>query len=342
MTPPSVQEILRKEKPPTNNTPGHTKTEYYYTDLSGKPITDTAVLRYVENIKPPIPPAYRDVKIFYARDPSTLQKLFEGFDAAGRKQQIYSPTWNASAYRSKFEDLVKFGEKLPSLQRKILKFSRMEGTSRDKVISVMLRLINECHFRIGHPKYERKYGSIGVSTLRVSHLKELKNYIRISFRGKKGVQNECNVRGTEIIRILTSLTDGKKPGDYVFLEDGGKLVTPEKVNRWLEEQIPGSSTKMFRTFDTNILLIEFLRKKMATPSTSKAGYTQKDRTRHIKEAMDLISDQINNTPAILKKNYASRELYELYIQQPAEFERVFGTDESPHEIFIKFLKGTLA
>lgn len=342
----TAMEILRKLKTSATGkshpspTPG---PQFYYTDIAGKRITDPVILRYIENLRPPIPPAYRDVKIFYAKDPTQLQRLYEGIDAAGRKQQIYSPTWNAAAYKAKFEELIRFGEQLPSLQKRIMRYSRSPQLSRDKMISIMLRLINECHFRIGHPKYERKYGSYGVSTLQVRHVKELASKslsarsaaaVKVSFRGKKGVQNECKVVNPEIAGLLLQLTKGKKNDEYVFLEDG-KLVTPEKVNRWLESQIKGT-TKMFRTFDTNTLLIEFLRNK--TQSKPATEFTAQERGKHITEAMKDISEEINNTPAILKKNYASRELIELYVQEPEAFDHLVRNDQSPHEVFVGFLK----
>jgi hypothetical protein len=85
------------------------------------------------------------------------------------------------------------------------------------------------------------------------------------------------------------------------------------INFWLKSFDPVITSKDFRTYDSNIFLIIYIRGKR-DPEKLKIG----QRKKIIVEAMKQISEKIHNTPAILKKNYPSGGIVCMYITNPID------------------------
>jgi DNA topoisomerase-1 len=314
------------------------KDQFDIKDKNGKPVTDKKILDYIKVLV--IPPAYRDVKIFIESSPKIL---FEGFDDKGRKQQIYSCNWIKKAKRKKFQSLLKFGKMLPNIYLSINKHIRSPGIGKEKIISMILRIISVCYFRIGNLKYQKLYGSFGISTIQKKHVLIGKgSNIEIKFIGKKGVLNECVVTDEILIKEIKNLYNSKaSPTDFMFVYEEAsekKLITALDVNDWLKGHDPSFTTKMFRTFDTNVLLIEYLKRHHSGTLPGPAELKISHRKKNIVNAMKEISNCVNNTPAICKKSYANNDLIELYIHHPKKFEKEVLSDASSRVIFINFLK----
>jgi DNA topoisomerase I len=332
---------------------GEEASAFEYRDSAGTRITDAKVLSYIEKLK--IPPAYEDVSIFYVKSPKIL---FEGFDSKGRKQQIYSPQWVAKSTKRKFRDLIKFGQLLPQIHKDIQKHLRSSGTaslSMEKCIAVILKVISVCYFRLGHLKYERMYGSHGMSTLKKKHLIFRKaaqqsnakhpdkhpaehpdKHLVIEFVGKKAQLNTCTVHDAELIQILEDIAQDKQDEDFLFeyvnAQGERELVSALSVNEFLKSYNPKFTSKMFRTFDTNTMLIDFL-VKLGKPRTMTA--TQ--RKKNIVAAMKAISEMVNNTPSVCRKNYANERLITMYMENPVAFEKRFFVEKTSRQLFIDFL-----
>src|ERR1044072_5268786 len=85
---------------------------YYRPD--GARISDPAQIARLDSLA--IPPAYTDVVI--SPNPfSHLQAI--GKDARGRRQYRYHPGWLAERGKAKFERLVDFAVRLPSLRERV-------------------------------------------------------------------------------------------------------------------------------------------------------------------------------------------------------------------------------
>lgn len=316
------------------------KKIYKYLDKSGKEIKDKKTLDYLESLT--IPPAYNDVEIFYKKAPKIL---FQGLDAKGRLQQIYSPKWRASADKEKFKALIDFGHKLPAMNLAIKKNISTPGRSKDKIISIILRIITLCGFRIGQLKYHFLYGSIGLSTLMKKHitLKKNKSELHIIFLGKKGVQNECVVTDKTLIAEIEKFAVDKKSHEFLFMynEDGKpKHITPIDVNNWLKEYNEEFTSKFFRTFAVNEKFIEITRDSTISLPTTM---TEAQRKKQVVSMIKDLSCSINNTPSICKKSYLDPKLIELYIQQPKKYTtNIIKNNYSPSVNFIKFLESNHA
>ncbi len=87
------------------------KGAFRYYDSRDKRISDEGKLARIEALA--IPPAWKDVWI----SPRATAKLqATGFDAAGRKQYLYSADYRAQQERAKYDKLIRFGDALPTLR----------------------------------------------------------------------------------------------------------------------------------------------------------------------------------------------------------------------------------
>jgi len=305
--------------------------EYTIKNKKGDIINDKKILSYVESLV--IPPAYKNVKINMEKNPKIL---YEGYDDKGRKQQIYSKSWTKRATKKKFKELFLFGKTLPKIYLDINRHIQNPKLTKEKIISIIIKIISVCYFRVGNLKYQKLYGSYGISNIQKRHVKLVTpNSIQIKFIGKKGVENECWVNDKIIIDELTNLYNSKKSNDYMFnyIKNGECfMIKAIDINNWLKSYHHSFTSKMFRTFDTNTLLIDYLKKYPPTKESLNS------RKKIIVQAMKEISGCVNNTPAICKKNYASNDLIEMYIQNPKNYEKEFSNNNVSRVNFINFLK----
>jgi DNA topoisomerase-1 len=308
------------------------KFKFKIIDKDDNIVNDKKVLDYIQNLV--IPPAYRDVTIFYESKPKIL---FEGFDDKGRKQQIYSQEHKKKAMKKKFCNILNFGKVLPKIEKDINIHIKDKTPTKNKIISLIIKIVMLCGFRIGNIKYQKLYNSFGISNIFKKHIKTHKDNMFISFIGKKGVLNECIIKDKSLINEIDILLENKTPKDYVFqyLDDGNlNLIKATEINDWLKSYHMDVTSKMFRTFDTNILFIEFMRKNSVDPEKlSELG-----RKKVVNDALKVISCQINNTPAICKKEYLHIDLLTLFLESPKKFKKYFYGCLDARTCFLNYLE----
>jgi DNA topoisomerase-1 len=292
------------------------KPKFKITDKSGKVISDKKVIDYVKSLV--IPPAYHDVKIFMEANPKIL---FEGFDDKNRRQQIYSGAHKKKASKDKFCHLLEFGQVLPNIESDIKKYITETKMTKNKAISLMIKIIMMCGFRVGNLKYQKLYGSHGISNIFKKHITESNDKMLIKFIGKKGVINECVISDKSIIVEMQKLIKNKKQMDKVFtylLNGEEQIIRAIEINKWLKAYNPSLTTKMFRTWDTNILFIENTRS-----ADDPSKLTLAARKKVVNISMQVISKQINNTASVCKKQYMIGDLIELYLDNPKKYKKYF-------------------
>jgi DNA topoisomerase-1 len=317
------------------------KPKFKILDKDDNPVKDKPVLEYIKKLV--IPPAYADVSIFYEKSPKIL---FQGYDDKKRLQQIYSPEHKKKAARKKFCHLMEFGKVLPNIERDIEKNIKSIKITKDKIISLIIKIVMICGFRIGNLKYQKLYGSFGISNIFKSHIK-MKNdpqnksstHMHINFIGKKGVLNECVIKNKELIVEINKLVSKKSAKEYVFTYTDGetkttdKVITALEINKWLKSYHINTTSKMFRTFDTNVLFIEYMRD---AEDPLKLSLAKKKKV--VNEALKVISCQINNTPNICKKEYLHIDLLTLYLENPKKFKKYFFGCNEARKCFLNYLE----
>jgi DNA topoisomerase-1 len=308
-----------------------TKPKFKIIDSTGATVNKNDVLDYVTKLV--IPPAYDDVKIFYEKNPKIL---FQGYDAKGRLQQIYSHTHKKKAMKKKFCALLHFGKVLPKIEADIKNHMSSTTFTKNKIISLIIKIVIICGFRIGNIKYQKLYNSFGISNIFKEHISMEGPNMLIKFIGKKGVLNECIIKDKTLIGEIIKLISNKSKKDYVFTykKNGtDEVIKAIEINKWLKEYHIDTTSKHFRTYDTNLLFIAFMRDKedpvKASPSKRK---------KIVVDAMKIISCQINNTPAICKKEYLHIDLLNLYLENPKKFKKYFFGCSTPRQCFINYLE----
>lgn len=307
------------------------KPKFKILDKTGALVKKKDVLDYIAKLV--IPPAYDDVSIFYENAPKIL---FQGYDAKGRLQQIYSQAHKKSAMKKKFCALMHFGKVLPKIEADIKKYMESGTFTKNKIIALILKIVIICGFRIGNLKYQKLYNSFGISNIFKEHISIKKGEMLIKFTGKKGVINECVIKDKDIIRELTKLTSDKSKKDYVFTYNKNgvdEVIRAIEINKWLKEYHVDTTSKHFRTYDTNLMFITFMR-----GCEDPAKLSLAKRKKIVVEAMKVISCQINNTPVICKKEYLHIDLLNLFLDHPKKFKKYFFGCTTPRQCFINYLE----
>lgn len=271
-----------------------------------------------------IAPAYRDVKINVKKDDKILAI---GYDEKGRAQYVYNKKFIEKQSDKKFNRMIDFGKNFKKINNKINDDLYSTKDSKEKQISIILKLIMECHFRIGNDVYSKKNKSYGTTTLQQKHIKvKSKNEVVIDFNGKKNVRNVCTIRNKKLVKTLRQKkrTIGKE--DRIFsYRRGSKYynIKSSDVNKYLK-QFGKYTAKDFRTWGANIELIKQLVKKDSD----------------LKKCIDKVAHKLHNTPAICKSNYLDPELIQFYKSDPEKFKKYFDftTENKLYNQYIQFLE----
>jgi DNA topoisomerase I len=253
-----------------------------------------------------IPPAWTDVWI--CRDPNGhLQAT--GRDQRGRKQYRYHPRWREVRDEAKYDKLLTFGRVLPLIRARVAADLQRRGLPREKVLAVIVRLMELTLFRVGNSEYARTNKSYGLTTLRDRHVAIEGSHVHLSFRGKSGLQREGDITDRRLARIIKACRD--LPGYELFQyvgEDGERhAVGSEDVNAYLRE-ISGEdvTAKDFRTWAGTHLAAEALREFAKIDGEAK-------RKKAIIRAVEKVARHLGNTPAICRRCYIHPAILDGYL-----------------------------
>ena len=186
------------------------KGAFRYFDGRGREIREAAKIERVEQLA--IPPAWKDVWI----SPSTTAKLqATGYDKAGRKQYLYHAEFRAAQEQAKYDKLIRFAEKLPDLRATMAAHldkedARPGARVRDRVAADQPRLVPR---RLGAVREESR--TYGITTLTRRHVEVRGDRVRLSFRGKHGIQVRTKLVDDELAAAMRELL-GLPGGARVF------------------------------------------------------------------------------------------------------------------------------
>lgn len=283
-----------------------TKTGFRYIDTEGKPIRDKSIISRIHGLG--IPPAWQDVWICPWEN-GHIQAT--GRDAKQRKQYRYHTRWREVRDEAKYERMIKFGKALPALREKIDAALEKPGFPREKVLAIIVRLLEMTLVRIGNEEYARTNKSFGLTTLRNKHVQVDGSKVEFQFRGKSRVQHTLKLQDRRMANIIKRMRD--LPGQELFqyVDETGErhAVSSEDVNDYLRT-LTGEdySAKDFRTWAGTMLatvtLLEL--EQYATPVQAK---------KNIDEAIKLVAQKLGNTPRICRSCYVHPLLIDSYMQE---------------------------
>jgi DNA topoisomerase I len=265
-----------------------------YEDAEGRAISDPDELRRIRSLA--IPPAWTDVWI--CSDPDGhLQAV--GRDARGRKQYRYHPDWRRARDEDKYGRMLRFARRLPRIREAVERDLARPGMPRERVLALIVRLLELTHMRVGNEEYAKLNRSYGLTTLRDRHAQVEGTHVRFRFRGKGGRQHEVGIRDRRLARLVRRIQE--LPGQHLFEyadDDGSRRpIRSDDVNAYLRS-IAGTdvSAKDFRTWAGTVLAFRALH---AEPSTGRQALAR----RRLKGAIDQVAERLGNTATVCRTSY---------------------------------------
>ena len=277
---------------------------FRYVDSTGRRITDRAKIARIEALR--IPPAWTDVWISPRRQ-AKLQAT--GLDRAGRRQYLYHPEFRARQEQGKFDNLVRFGERLPGLRMAMGEHMTLEPLEREWVCAVAVRLINLTWFRVGSDRYARDSGTYGVTTLTRRHVQVRGKRVKFTFRAKHRSAVRHGLVDAELATALKLLRD-EPGGSRVFRYrsgDGYANLTGAVLNAYIREHLGEDFTaKDFRTWGGTL---------HAALAFAERGLpeTEAEAKRSVASVMRRVAEKLGNTPAVVRASYVSPAVVEQYL-----------------------------
>jgi DNA topoisomerase-1 len=272
----------------------------------GQLLTDRAELDRIARLA--IPPAYEEVWIC-----TDLRGHLQatGRDVRGRKQYRYHSEWRRLRDREKFERMPAFGEALPRLRRRLRRDLILSGLPREKVLAVVVSLLDMTRARIGNAEYARENDSYGLTTLRNRHVRFAREgSVLLQFRGKGGAEHRIDINDRQLTRLVRHCH--QLPGQRLFqyVDESGELrpIDSGQVNQYLKETMGEAFTaKDFRTWGATLRAIAILH---ATPLPEPAS--ERALASSILEAIRQVAAELRNTPAVCRKSYINPLVFEAW------------------------------
>ena len=292
----------------SDDQPGYTRKakgdDFEYFDAEGKPIRDEQRLLRIKRLA--IPPAYTDVWICPSAN-GHIQAT--GRDARGRKQYRYHERWRAARNENKYDRMVLFGEALPKIRRRVEADLALPGLRQNKVLAVVVQLLQRTFIRVGNEEYARDNKTFGLTTMKDRHVDVNGSKLRFRFQGKSGIKHDVDIQDRRIAKIVAKVQDLPGQNLFQYLDDDGEArdITSQDVNDYLRE-ITGEdfTAKDIRTWAGTVLA--------AIALNAAGGFeTKKQAKANIKNAINAVAKILGNTPAICRKCYIDPVVLESYL-----------------------------
>ena len=291
----------------SDTSPGYTRKPsgkgYGFYDKDGEPVKDKELIQRFNKLV--IPPAYTNVWISPYEN-SHLQ--FTGTDAAGRKQYRYHADWNKLRNQSKYHRLQAFAAHLPAIRQRVDEDLQRRNLDHDKVLALVIRLMELTSIRIGNESYKKLYGSYGLTTMQDKHVKIEGSKINFEFKGKKGVYHKIDLQSKKLARLVKQCRDIPGKELFQYYDNEGKRCTIDSgdVNAYLK-QITGEdfTAKDFRTWAGSV---------SALYAFKEAGEfeNQTQCKKNIISVLDEVAITLGNTRTVCKKYYVHPTVIKSY------------------------------
>jgi DNA topoisomerase-1 len=253
-----------------------------------------------------IPPAWTHVWI--STDPrGHLQAT--GRDARGRKQYRYHPRWRAVRDDTKYYRLIAFAQALALIRRRTSDDLGRSGLSKEKVLAVVVQLLEKTLIRVGNDEYAKQNNSFGLTTMRDGHVEVTGGRVRFTFKGKSGVEHEIDLTDRRLARMVKACRDIPGYDLFQYYDESGQRqsIGSADVNAYLQE-ITGKdfTSKDFRTWAGTVLAAQLLRDYERFDSDAQAK-------RNIVQAVEAVAKRLGNTKAVCRKCYIHPAVFDAYL-----------------------------
>lgn len=281
--------------------------QWDYYDHTGKRIADKKITERCNKLV--LPPAWKEVWIS-ANAKANLQAT--GKDAKGRLQYRYHENWTKARAAEKFDGMTTFAKTLPAIRKKVEQDLQLDGMPKDKVVALIVKLIDRYHFRVGNDEYAKSNKSYGLTTIKEGHMKidtsksaEGKLDAVFEFMGKSGKMWKRRIWEDDLALLIKASGElgGKHKNQDLFrYEDmnGNDFdIKSNHVNEYLDAITAKSdkvTAKDFRTWAATWKSASRL-SKQHDPDTATG------RKRVSNEVVKTVASDLGNTPTVCRSSY---------------------------------------
>lgn len=283
----------------------------------GTPVRDEAALARARALV--VPPAWTGVRV--ASDPlAHIQAA--GTDAAGRRQYIYHPDWEARRVRRKQKQLHLMLAALPRLRRRVRADLGAEAGSKALAQAIAVALLDGTAMRIGRERYLESSGTRGAGTLFARDVTVNGDEVCLTFPAKSGKTASYCVADGRLAGAVAAIKTlpGKRLLMYRDGERRARNLRTEDINRYLRDASGVAITaKDFRTFHASARAGEAL-------AALERAESESGRKRQVAAVMRQVAAFLQNTPAVCRSSYVAPCLFALF--EKGRLAALWRTDEA--------------
>lgn len=267
---------------------------YQYFDDDGNKISDNLLLSRFRRLI--IPPMWTDVYIC-KWDDGHIQAI--GRDTKGRKQYIYHSEFEKARQEEKFAKMKSFGKSLKKLRIKVLEDIAEKEWKKNKILALIILLLDETGIRIGNKQYVNQNGTFGLTTLIRKHITFEKNQVVFEYKGKSNQMRHVEVDDVQLAKLIKKSSE--LPGYEIFRykNDDGQFqaVDSDDVNEYIRTHMgKGFSSKDFRTWVASRLAVELYPYAIEAISATK-------KNKFSNALIRMVADELGNTPKVCRSYY---------------------------------------
>jgi DNA topoisomerase I len=283
------------------------KLKWDYYDAKGKLISNQKIIERCNKLV--LPPAWEDVWISVDVK-AHLQAT--GKDAKGRLQYRYHENWTKARASEKFDGMTHFAKTLPSIRKKVESDLKLHGMPKDKVVALIIKLIDLYHFRVGNDEYAKKNKSYGLTTLTKGHMiidrsKEAEGELDAIFEfvGKSGKLWKRRIWEDHLAKLIVASGElgSKSENQDLFRYEDKKGNDFDIKSNHINEYLDALTLN-----DTKVTAKDF-RTWAATWKTAHRFSEQLDpdtvtaRKRVLSEVIKTVASDLGNTPTVCRSSY---------------------------------------
>lgn len=278
---------------------------FSYHDTSGQIIKASDALERIKSLG--IPPMWK--KVWISKNPkSHLQAT--GYDQKNRKQYLYHTAWAEYRNMAKFSRIREFGHAIPYIRAHTSRQLEQKGWTKEKVLSLVIQMMDEYHIRIGNQYYKEQNETYGLTTLRKKHLDFEKGVGKLEYKAKSGKYRKINLQNGQLSKLIKECAELPGYEIFTYKDENRKYqtITSHDVNEYLH-QIAGEnlSSKDFRTWGGTVLAVE-------KREEARQKVEENPRLKLESALVKIVSQELGNTVSVCKEYYIHPLILEKVMQ----------------------------
>lgn len=224
--------------------------------------------------------------------------------------------FKAESDQNKFDLARKLKKKIKTIRKENMNLIK-NGTLKEKQVATALYFIDNLALRVGNEKGSDEADTVGVTSLRVEHIKiSDSNDITLDFLGKDSIRYTKTISVLPEIKTNLILFSANKSMSTDLFD----LITSADMNKYLQGYMKNLTAKVFRTFNASYLFQKELKKatKNFDQSSDKINFLYDEFNKanakvallcnHQKKITDSFNTQITKINTSIKEAKAKKKL----------------------------------